>query len=76
MTDKVFEVEYHPGDETVVLRFKVPPRLPFVPEPAREHFKAARKEMLLAFRSFLDKAIEHAEKAEKRGKSRTKIEVQ
>jgi len=37
----------------------------------------ARKEMLLALRSLLDKAIEQAEEAEKlKTKRRTKIEVQ
>jgi len=33
-----------------------------LPPGFREHRKAARKEMLLAFRSMLDAAIEHTEK--------------
>jgi len=75
MAERVFEVEYHPGEE-VVLRFKVP-GLPFVPEATKGHFRMARKEMLLALRSLLDRAIERAEEAEKtKAKRRTKIEVQ
>lgn len=74
MAEKILEVEYQPGE--VILRFKVPmPSL--VPEATRSHFRAAHKEMLLALRSLLDKAIEHTEAAEKtRPKERTKIEVQ
>ena len=75
MTERVFEVEYHPGKE-VVLRFKAP-RLSVMPEATRGHFRTAHKEMLLALRSLLDKAIEGAEGAEKtKAKKRTKIEVE
>jgi len=75
MTERVFEVEYHPGG-TVVLRFKAP-RFSLVPKAARGHLRTARKEMLLALRSLLDKAIEQTEETEKTGaKRRTKIEVQ
>jgi len=75
MTERVFEVEYHPGEE-VVLRFKAP-GLSVMPEATRGHFRTAHKEMLLALRSLLDKAIERAEEAEKtKAKKRTKIEVE
>ena len=75
MADRVFEVEYHPGEE-VVLRFKAP-TLSVMPEATRGHFRTAGKEMLLALRSLLDKAIERAEEAEKtEAKKRTKIEVE
>ena len=75
MTERIIEVEYHPGEE-VVLRFKAP-MLPFVSEAAKGHFRTAHKEMLLALRSLLDKEIERTEKAEKTGtKKRNKIEVQ
>ncbi len=73
MTDRVFEIEHRPGEE-LVLRFKLA-RLSILPDEARGHFRMARKEMLLALRSLLDKAIEQTEKAE-RAKERTKIEVQ
>lgn len=33
-----------------------------LPQGVREHTRTARKEMLLAFRSMLDAAIEHVEK--------------
>ena len=75
MTERVFEVEYHPGKE-VVLRFKAP-RLSVMPDETRGHFKSAHKEILLALRSLLDKAIEGTEEAEKtKSKRRTKIEVE
>ena len=74
MAEKVFEIEYHPGEE-VVLRFKAP-ILSVVPEATRGHFRIAHKEALLALRSLLDKAIERAEEAEKtKAEERTKIEV-
>ena len=63
MVEKVFEIEYHPGEE-IVLRFKGP-ILTVVPEETRGHFRTAHKEALLALRSLLDKAIERAEEAEK-----------
>jgi len=75
MAEKVFEVEYQPGEE-IVLRFKAP-LLSVVPEATRGHLRTVHKEALLALRSLLDKAIERAEKAEKtKTKKRTKIEVQ
>ncbi len=75
MAEKVFEIEYHPGEE-VVLRFKAP-ILSVMPEATRGHFRTAHKEALLALRSLLDKAIERAEEAEKtKAKKRTKIEVE
>jgi len=75
MAEKVFEIEYRPGEE-VVLHFKAP-ILSVMPEATRGHFRTAHKEMLLALRSLLDKAIERDEEAEKtQAKERTKIEVE
>lgn len=75
MAEKIFEIEHQPGEE-VVLRFKLP-GLAIMPEATKGHFRMARKEVLLALRSVLDKAIERAEKAEEaKTKKRTKIEVQ
>ncbi len=75
MSDSIFEVEYHPGEE-VVLRFKAP-RFRGLPDSTRQHLLASRREMLLALRSMLDRAIERTEKSEEaKGKKRTKIEVQ
>ena len=74
MAETIFEIEHQSGE--VVLRFKAP-GLSFVPEETRGHFKMAHKEMLLALRSLLDRAIERTEEAEKtKAKKRTKIEVQ
>ncbi len=59
MSSSIFEVEYHPGEE-VVLRFKSP-RFRGLPDATKQHLLVARKEMLLALRSMLDKAIERME---------------
>ena len=45
-----------------------------LPKEFAEHMRAARKERLLAIRSLLDMAIEHAEQKPKR--KATKIEVE
>lgn len=75
MSDSIFEVEHRPGEE-VVLRFKSP-KFKGLPDSTRQHLLAARKEMLLALRSMLDKAIERTEESrEAKGRKRTKIEVQ
>jgi len=75
MAERIFEIEYQPGEE-VVLRFKMP-ALSIMPEATKGHFRMAHKEMLLALRSLLDREIERVEKAEKpKAKKGTKIEVQ
>ena len=75
MSDSIFEVEHRPGEE-VVLRFKSP-KFRMLPDSTKQHLLAARKEMLLALRSMLDKAIERTEETrETKGRKRTKIEVQ
>lgn len=75
MSDSLFEVEYRPGEE-IVLRFK-PPHFRGLSDPTRQHLSSARKEMLLALRSMLDRAIEKTEESSKtKGRKRTKIEVQ
>jgi hypothetical protein len=73
MSNSIFEIEHHPGEE-VVLRFKSP-QFRLLPDSTRQHLRSARKEILLALRDMLDKTIERAE--EPGGKKRkTKIEVQ
>jgi hypothetical protein len=75
MSDSIFEVEHRPGEE-VVLRFKSP-KLHGLSDPSRQHLLTAKKEMLLALRSMLDKAIERTEESkEAKGRKKTKIEVQ
>jgi len=75
MSDSILEVEHHP-DGVIVLRFKSP-KFWGLPEPTQQHLLAARKEMLLALRSMLDKAIERVEESGKaKAKRKTKIEVQ
>ncbi len=75
MSDSIFEVEYHPGEE-VVLRFKLP-RFRGFSDSTKQHLLVVRKEMLLALRSVLDRAIERMEEpGETKGRRRSKIEVQ
>lgn len=73
MSESILELEYRPGEE-VVLRFR-PPKVPALSPEAREHFRTARREFLLALRSLIDAAIEALEKREE-PKGRTKIEVE
>ena len=72
MGEKIFECEYEPGKE-IVFRFR-PPKIPGVPEATREHLKAARREMLLALRDFINEALERSEPEKPKGP--TKIEVE
>lgn len=75
MSDNFFEIERHP-DGVILLRFKSP-KFWGVPEPTRQHLMTAQKEILLALRTMLDKAIEKTEEAGKtKGKRKTKINVQ
>jgi hypothetical protein len=48
----------------------------FMPKEFRAHMKAARKEMLLAFRSLLDEAIERTETETQNPPKATKIKVE
>ena len=75
MSDSFFEVEYRPGKE-VILRFKSP-SVRVLSDTTKEHLSASGREMLLALRSMLDKAIEGTEESSKsKGRKKTKIEVQ
>lgn len=51
---------------------------PFLPRETRQHLYAARREMLLAARSLLDRSIHRLEEAERRqeGSKATKIQVE
>ena len=75
MSDSIFEVEYRPSGE-IILRFKSP-AFWGLPDSTKQHLLTARKEMLLALRSMLDKAIEKTEEPEKpKRQKKTKIEIQ
>ncbi len=52
---KIIQVDYDSGDFVVRLS---PKNIRLLPEDTQEHLKAARKEMLLAFRSCLDSALD------------------
>ena len=67
LVDSMFEVE-----RRIVELF-----LDVVPEEAKKHARAARKEKLLAMRAILDARIKHLEDQEKKGrKRRQKVPVQ
>ena len=72
MSDNPFQFEYHPDGE-IVIRLKSPRHL--MPEAMQGHLEAAGKEMLLALRDMLDKAIEKTEPQSKK-KGAKRIEVQ
>ncbi|MBI4299406.1 MAG: hypothetical protein HY666_06575 [Chloroflexi bacterium] len=73
MADKVLEIDYQSGE--YILRFR-PKNLRVVSEATVDHLKTANKEVLLALRDLLDKAIERMEPQDKTsGRKRTKVEV-
>ncbi|MGQ9572409.1 MAG: hypothetical protein ACUVV3_04390 [Dehalococcoidia bacterium] len=73
--DKPFEYEYRPGEE-LVLRFRSP-LIELIPAEVHEHLVGARKELLLAMRSFVDAAIKRLEEREQaRTRRRTEIKVE
>jgi len=73
--ERPFEYEYRPGEE-LVLRFRKP-LLDLVPAEVHEHLVTARKELLLALRSFVDEALGRLEERERaRGKRRSQIKVE
>lgn len=75
MSDSIFEIEYHPGEE-IILHFKSPKSWGLA-EPTKSHLLAAKKEMLLALRSLLDRTIERVEKAdEEKEPKRARIKVE
>jgi hypothetical protein len=69
------EWEYHP-EEGLTLHIR-PIFRKLVLGEARTHVRASRKEMLMAFRSLIDAAIQRMEEKEKAPeKRRTKIKVE
>jgi hypothetical protein len=63
MAETIFSIERGPGPE-LIIRFK-PKTLHVMPAPVRGHLRAARREVLLAFRRALDEAISAMEREEK-----------
>ena len=75
MSDSIFEVEHHP-DGATVLRVKSPKSWK-MSDSTMQHLSAAQKEILLALRGMIDKAIEITEEFEKpKAKRKTKINIQ
>ncbi len=75
MNHSIFEVERKPDGE-IVLRFK--PMLWRFSDTTKQHLLGAEREVLLAFRSMLDAAIEGTEQCQRKtaDKTRTKIDIQ
>lgn len=77
-THRLLEVEYRQGEE-VVVHFR-PWLLTGVPRASLHHWRNANRELLLAFRSVLDGAIEkmtppEAERRGRRSGQRQRVEV-
>ena len=77
-TRRLLEVEYRRGEE-VVVRFR-PGALKGVPRTSARHCRSATRELLLAFRSVLDGAIERLTSPEtqeqgRRARGRRRVEV-
>jgi hypothetical protein len=75
MGDSFFEVEHRPNGE-VVIRFKSP-NFPKMSDEAKHRLMTTKKDVLVAIRKMVDKAIEKTdEQAKPKGKkAKTKIEV-
>ena len=65
MAKRVVEIDYS-ATEGLTLRFR-PASMGLIPEPTRQHIRAANRELLLALRSFVDQAIEGMEPEGKAG---------
>ena len=59
MAERFVEINYSPT-EGLTLRFR-PGSLKLIPEPTRQHIRAANKELLLALRTLVDQTIERME---------------
>ena len=68
MAERYVEVNYSPTDG-LTLRFR-PLSLSLIPEPTRQHLRAANKELLLALRSIVDETIERMETSEQQRSTR------
>ena len=73
MADRFIEVDYSP-DEGLTLHFR-PHSLSLIPEPTRQHIRAANKEMLLALRSFVDQAIDRMESSDNAARGPRRVHV-
>ena len=72
MADRLFQVDYS-DEEGFTVRFH-PMKFRLLPKEAREHFRTANREALLAFRSMIDSYVGGEGKSS--GKARTKIKVE
>ena len=79
MAESPFEIHYSPGKE-LILKVKSPMVSELIPEDVRQHYWKARKEMMMALRGILDKAIEKVDEKSKpkasRKKKKTKIDIE
>ncbi|GEM_PF-1592183 len=74
MAERIFQVEYCPGEE-VVLHVRTPPKIRVLPAATANHIRAMERELLEAVRSFIDVGIESIERREKK-EGKTKIDIQ
>ncbi len=73
MVPRLAEISYSP-DEGLTLRFQ-PRGLELLPESTRTHLRAANKELLLALRGVIDRAIERTERRADKTRQPRRIQV-
>jgi hypothetical protein len=73
MAPRLAEISYSP-DEGLTLRFR-PKGMALLPEATRSHLRAANKELLLALRGVIDRAIEHTERREGETRQHRRVQV-
>ena len=73
MAKRILEVDFEDGEFT--LRFDSN-RLRLLPGATMDHLRTANREVLMAMRRILDRAIEYTEpKGRRAGRRRTRVEV-
>ncbi len=73
MAPRLAEISYSP-EEGLTLRFR-PTGLELLPESTRTHLRAANKELLLALRGVIDRAIEGTEHRQGEARRPRRIQV-
>jgi hypothetical protein len=71
------EVEQNPEGPFDVLHFSIPlPKFVRMPDEAEEHWRASRRERLLALRGILDEAIKETEKPKRSQRRVERVRVE
>lgn len=68
-------LDYERMDDGTYAFYFRPPKVDLLPQESREHLREAQRELLLAFRSLVDAAIQRGEEQEEQSRGARRIEV-